>query len=161
MLVSSLFLLMQIYIQWNAQILRVHCVCVEITLYIFCSLFFSPFSTWSAFSAPSSLLSFWDSEDMNVILPVIFPQVPETQLIFPSGYFVSVTRIGSLLLFCLPVYWLFPLSPLPWHQDSPSTKLLISVTVFLSSKIYNWFFFYLLFLCWAFLLFFHLLLACS
>lgn len=46
----------------------------------------------------------WDSEDVNVILPVIFPQVPEILLIFPSGCFVSVTQIGSLLLFRLPVY---------------------------------------------------------
>lgn len=57
---------------------------------------------------------------------------PQGSVNFSCRLCVSVTGLRSLLTALSSGLQMSPLPPLPWHQDSPSTVLFISVIVFLS-----------------------------
>ena len=115
---------------------------------------FSAFISWNAFSAPSSFTS--PSRALKtwmVMLPVMVQQVPKTLLIFPSDCLPLL--LNSDHAYC-PVFqftgcFLCPFCPAIKTAHPPCFSF--QWLCFWASKISNWFFFYLLFLCWGCLLF--------
>lgn len=101
---------------------------------------FSKFKEFSAIISLNTLppllflLFFWDSDNMNVGFFVIVPQAPEALLFFFSICVFSDVQIGWILLICLPVHWLYPLStPLYyWAHPINLEKNFLIVVLFIS-----------------------------